>query len=147
MGPQRALPLSGSSLEPPEISESEEAMQASETHFTIVSRAKTYIQCDLVSNDCHGRRWEFLVFTHVRTASPEYQGNGETPAKQPWQICVNHGPSDPDCFRRRQMTICMELRLLGFERRACVYGFDARRLLQRRLGTIAPSEPALSLGR
>ena len=38
------IPLSGSSLAIP-ISESEEALQASETHFTIVSKANT---CDML---------------------------------------------------------------------------------------------------
>jgi len=37
---REGIPLSGSSLAPP-ISASEEALQTSETHFTIVSKAKT----------------------------------------------------------------------------------------------------------
>ncbi len=40
VGSDEGIPLSGSSLVPT-ISASEEALQASETHFTIVSKAKT----------------------------------------------------------------------------------------------------------
>ena len=61
------------------ISESEEAVQASKTHFTIVSRAKTCIDARsamIVTVDARAS-----INAHVRTASPKDQGNGETPAK------------------------------------------------------------------